>query len=317
MAISINCKHMTKLDSIIENIIKKINQKSKMRIENENLFRKYVLDSLRGKRLITFYNWECPPRILDKDKKGKIFINYCVDLEKVFRGKKIDEYTEIPRVVKEKKREIKILEFLMSLGLKFRFVKIIADTNAYYITPRSCKILGKREVENTLLEFKRKIEKILRKDYRFIETKAFLFTILTKKYQKEYRNAVMEILKILLFRNSYSEIIKDHEVEDRARMSNLSAPDLIKPEIWRKELGYIKKHLGFKDYQRKEMIDFTKRTIATYGAEGMVFDLLSKTKRFSNCAWLNIEEPSRESVEITNCLRNRKGLGKLPMIFPK
>lgn len=277
----------------IDLIIKKINQKSQRPIENEMLFREYILDSLSGKKAITFYNWECPPRVLEKDKKGKIFLNYCVDLEKVFRGEKIDDYTEIPRVVAEKTREIKMLKFLESLGLKFQFIKIVADTNAYYITPESLKISGKKEIESVFAEFEEKIKEILRKDYKNIETQTFLFTVLMKRYQKEYKNAMAEILKIL----------------------NSGNPDLIKPEIWKKQLEYIKKHLGFKDYQRKEMMDFTKRTIATYGAEGVVFDLLSKTRRFSNCVWLNIEEPSLESIEITNCLRNKKNLGKLPMIF--
>lgn len=279
----------------IDSIIKKINQKSQRPIENEKLFREYVLDCLNGKKAITFYNWECPPRILDKDKKGKIFLNFCVDLEKVFKGEKIDDYTETPRVVAEKIKETKILNFLKSLGLKFRFMKIIADTNAYYIMPESLKILGKEKIENTFMEFKKKIDAILKRDYKFIETESVMFTDLIKKYRNEYENAMLDALNDLC--------------SDKT--------GLIKSIIWQNQLKYIKRHLGFKDYQRKEMINFTKKTIATYGAEGVVFDLLSKTKRFSNCVWLNIEEPSLESIEIINCLRNKKGLGKLPMIFPK
>lgn len=279
----------------IDLIIKKINQRSQRPIENEKLFRKYALDSLIGGEAITFYNWECPPRILDKNKSGEIFLNYCVDLEKVFRGEKIDNYTEMPRIVAEKIREIKALNFLESLGIKFRFVKIIADTNAYYITPESLKILGKKEIKNTFLEFKERIEEILSKDYKFIELGIFLFTDLIKKYRKEYESAVAQALNILNSENS----------------------DLVRLKIWKNQLEYIKNHLGFKGNQQKEMIEFTKKVIATYGAEGMIFDLLSKTEQFSNCVWLNIEEPSLESIEITNCLRNRKKLGKLPMIFPK
>lgn len=276
-------------------IIKKINQESQRQIENEKLFRKYILDSLNGEKAITFYNWECPPRILDKDKNGEMFLNYCVDLKKVFRGEKIDEFTEMPRIVAEKRREIKMLKFLKSLGLKFRFVKIIADTNAYYITPESLVILGKKEIKNTFFEFKGRIKEILKKDYKFIKPSVYLFTDLIKIYQKEYENAMVEVLDILNSKNS----------------------DLIGVKIWKKQLKYLKRHLGFKDNQKKEMIEFTKKVIATYGAEGLIFERFSRTKKLSNCVWLNIEEPSLESIEITNCLRSRRNLGKLPMVFLK
>lgn len=279
----------------IDLIIKKIKQNSQMPIEGESLLRSYIYQSLKKGRPITFYNWECPPRILDMDKKGKLFINYCVDLGKIFRGEKLDEYTEIPRIVKEKERENKTLGFLKSLGLKFRLVKVIADTNAYYITPYSLKVSGKKKIKKIFFRFKRKIEIMLKKDYSIAETKAYLFTTLIKEYQKEYEGTFSEALKIL-----------DSDVSK-----------LIKLKTWNQQLQYIKRHLGFKEYQQREIIDFTKRTIATYAAEGIMFNLLAKTKKFSNCVWLNIEEVDQKTIEITNCLRKRKNLGKLPIIFPK
>jgi len=280
---------MNKIDSIIN----KINKKSRIPIESEFLFRKYISESLTGKNLITFYNWECPPRILDADKKGRLFINYCVNLEKIFRGETIDNFTEIPRVVKDKEREIDMLKFLKSLGLKFRFIKLIADTNAYYITPYSLQVLGKEKIKKVFSDFKRKIEEMIRKDYKFVEINTFLFTNLTNKYQKEYENAVFKALDIL-----DSDISK-----------------LIKPKTWNQQKEYIKGHLGFKEYQRKEIIDIAKRTIATYGAEGILFNLLSKTKNFSNCVWMNIEEADQRTIAITNCLRQKSRLANLPMIF--
>lgn len=276
-------------------IINKINKISKIPIESKSLFKRYILESLEGKNLITFYNWECPPRILDVDEKGKTFVDYCVNLEKVFRGEKIDDYTEIPRIVEEKKKEIEILRFLKSLGLKFRFIKLIADTNAYYITPYSLEVSGEEGIEETFLRFKRKIGTILKKDYKFIETKAYLFTTLLKEYRKEYENAFVEALKIL-----------DSDV---SRLINLVT--------WNQQKRYIKGHLGFKEDQQKKIIDITKKTIATYGAEGAIFDLLSKTEGFSNCTWINIEEANKRTIEITNCLRKKKGISELPIIFPK
>ncbi len=271
-------------------ILQKLNKNSQRPIENKTLFKEYIRQSLRGTP-ITFYNWECPPRILDKDKKGRVFLNYSVDLKKVLRGEKLDKYTEIPRVVQKRKRENKILVFLRSLDLNFRFVKIIADTNAYYITPISVEILGKKISEN-FLEFKNEINRIIRKEYR-IKPKVYLFSKLMGKYKQEYDNAFNDILRIL--------------------NSNIS--QLIPVKIWEEQLRYIKNHIGFEESQQGEIVNFSKRAIATYGAEGIVFDLLSKTESFSNCIWLNIEEVSERTVIITNCLRVKKRLGKLPILF--
>lgn len=279
----------------IDFIIKKIKQNSQMSIENEYLLRKYIWECLKKGNSITFYNWECPPRVLDMNKEGRIFVNYCVDLEKIFNGERIDAFTEIPRVVTEKEREIKMLRLLKSLGLKLRFVKIIADTNAYYITPYSLKVLSKQKIKRSFRKFKRKIGEILKRDYRPIKTKSILFTGLLKGFRKEYNSAVGGALEIL----------------------DYTPAKLIKTKTWNKQLEYIERHMGFSSNQQSEIENIAKRTIATYGAEGIIFDLLSKTKEFSNCVWLNIEEVDRKTIEITNCLRKRRNLNELPMIFPK
>ena len=279
----------------IEAILKKINKRSIMPLENEPLFGNYAKDSLECGKMITFFNWECPPRTLDMDKTGNVFLNYCVDLEKIFRGEKLDYYTEMPRVVAQKNREIRALRFLKSLGLKFRFIKIIADTNAYYITPQSLKASGKRKLDDIFSDFKLRIDGILEKDYKDFRTGSLLFTSMIKRYRREYESALSEALSNL----------------------NSGNQGLVRPEIWKKERDYIQEHVGFNASQRESLTEFTKKVIATYAAEGVIFAKLSETDDFSNCVWLNIEEPSFESIEITNCLRNKKGLGKLPMIFPE
>lgn len=274
-------------------IIQQIKQKSKMPIENEFLFRIYIRQSLKNQKIITFYDWECPPRFLDKDKKSKVFINYCADLDKIFNNNNIDKFTEIPRVVKNKKQDNQILKFLKDLGIKFKLVKIIADTNAYYLTPESVNILGKQNVKNSFLEFKNRINQMLEKDYRIIRTKVYLFTELIAKYKKQYQHAFNQALKIL----------------------NANKLNLISEKTWQEQLERIKSHIGLND--KTQIENFAKRIIASYAAEGIIFDLLSKGNILLNCVWLNTKEIDQRTIEITNCLRIKRKISKLPMLFLK
>ncbi|MBI2607393.1 MAG: hypothetical protein HYW51_01045 [Candidatus Doudnabacteria bacterium] len=233
--------------------------------------------------MITFYNWECPPRFLDIDGG----ISYLVDLDKIFKGQKIDKFTELPRVVSQSKREIRILKKLNSLGLKYRFVKIIADTNAYYLTPESLQRYGEQNVKRKFLEFKTKIEGgILKYPAR---TKVFLFTELIKDYQQLYDKSFQKALKLL-------------------------KQDKLVSKWWiAEQLKRTKEHVGINEAEKLQ--EFCFRTIASYAAEGLVFGRLSKTRFFANCVWLNIEEADERTITITNSLRIKEGKDPLPMLF--
>lgn len=280
-------------------IIKKIEKNSQKSIENNFLLKQYIEELLSGKKLITFYEWECPPRILDMDKKGKIFVNYCVDLDKVFRGEKLDKHSKIPRVIRNKKREENFLLFLKNSELKFRFIRIIADTNAYYLTPISLKILEKKKIENKFLELKEKIKKEFRKNDAIQKnvclSDVYLFTDLINRYRKKYEETLNNSLRIL----------------------ESSPANLISKKTWEELLKFIEKYMGFQRSQQKEILDFTKRYVATYATEGIIMELLSKTDKLSNCVWLNFAETEQEVIEATNCMRKKMNLENLPMIFPK
>ncbi|MFA6918979.1 MAG: hypothetical protein WC244_02590 [Patescibacteria group bacterium] len=270
-------------------ILQKIKDNSLRDIENLELIYKYIENNSRQGQLLTFYNWECPPRFMDY-KDGKAFINYDMDLQDVFDGKKSDEFTELPRVVESRDREIAILQFLQNLGLRFHFVKIIADTNAYYLTPESLNILGEVKIKNKFEEFKNLIIQEVRKYPLPVEV--CLFTELMKPYRSDYDkyfNYALDILK----RNP--EVLLDSKI--------------INEQIIR-----TRKHIGINE---NDANDFALRTIASYGAEGMIFDLLSQTGKFSNCVWFNIEEVDERTITITNCIREIFGKGKLPMVFLK
>ena len=281
---------MQKINLILETIEKN----SQRPIENKGLLKKYLKQSIDGGEIITFYNWECPPRILSVDKNGEIFVNYCVDTDKIFKGKKIDKYTEIPRAIKEKDSENKMLSVLLSLGLKIRFIKVIADTNAYYLTPNSLKIIGKKKIQSALFDFKSKIKEVSEKNY-IINPRIYFFSKLMLKYKKEYEKYFYEALKIF----------------------NLGTDKLVSRKIWKLEMQHLENHIGLQKMGEREKEKFAQRVIASYAAEGMVFDLLSKQRNLSNCVWLNVGEATTEVIKITNCLKVRKNLEKLPMIFPR
>jgi len=273
----------------VKKIIALIEKNSKRPIENKKAFEKYLLESIIKNKKITFYNWECPPRFLDIDKNGKYFVNYDVDLKKIFKSKKIDNFTEFPRVVEEPDEEIKTLLFLKSMGIKYRFVKVIADTNAFYITPESIKILGKIKIKKKYAEFKKLIQQSLKK-YP-ISVKVCFFTDLIKKDKAKYDE---------IYLNSKNILKKDTQ--------KLLAKKIIVDQIKR-----TRDHVGI--LGKKEAFDFAINTIATYAAEGIVFDKLSKTPKFSNCVWLNNHEVDDRTIQITNCYRRKLKFGNLPMVF--
>jgi len=269
--------------------IEKLNKISAKPLENPELIARYIEDSLSNDTVVTFYNWECPPRFIDQSNTGEPFINYCVDLEKVSQGDKIDRYTEIPRVIERGPDEKKILKYLAGIGIKYRFVKLIADTNALYITPESVNQLGKDKILKANQDFKKFVERKA-SDYP-IPVTVYLYTELIQPFQKEYNDYYQEAM---------AKLDKD-------------IGKLVPENAYQAQLTRTRDHVGIKDDQWVK--SFTDRTIATYAAEGMVFNKLSKTDNFSNCVWFNIEEANDRTVTITNCLRERNNLGHLPMLF--
>lgn len=270
-------------------ILEKIEKISVRKVENPELLSNYIEQSLSNKKLITFYNWECPPRFLDKNNEIP-FINYDVDLRKILAGKKVDKYTEIPRAVEKHDEEKNILKFLKNIGLNFRFVKIIADTNASYLTPESQKIMNKALIQRRFNEFKKIIEDTT-DDYP-TKTKVSFFTDLVGNNIGKYEE---------VFYNTLSALHKNPN-------------SLLDKIVIEKQLERTINHVGI---DGKEWLEsFTLKTIASYGAEGIIFDIISKRSSTSNCVWLNIEEINERTIIITNFIRKKYKISNLPMIFP-
>lgn len=266
-------------------MIKLIEERSKRPFENEKLISKYLDGSIYKNEPIVFYDWECPPRRLVFNKKTGYFLNFNIDLKKIFRKIKEDEFIELPRAMDA--RERRILSFLKTLIPNFYFVKIVADTNAYYLSPSSLKIYNPKQIKNKFLDFKSKIKKAIA-GYP-VATKVILASKFFKNYGKEYTNYFKEALA--LFK-------KTSPANQR---------------LLTKQLERNREHLGLED--KKFNKAFSKKVIASYAAEGMVFWLLSQKEKNSNYIWLNIAEADKRTVEMTNFLRKKKRIELLPMIF--
>lgn len=266
-----------------DQILAKIERKSKLPIQNKKAVGFYIK---KGER-ITFFDFECPPRFIDRDCQGREFANYLVDLKSIFQKGKIDQFTELPRVIRNRTKEVKILRFLKSSGLNFCFVKIVADTNLNYITPETTEIIDTERIKKRFKEFRNRVQKAAR-SYP-VPVKVILFSDLIKNFQTEYDSAFSKAFRLL------------------------KKEKLISNKILQAQIRRTKKHVGL----RQRILEFSQRTIATYAAEGIVFDLLSKTKNFPNCVWLNFEEADKRTVAIINCLRRKSGLGNLPMVCLK
>lgn len=273
----------------VEEIIKQIEKQSIRPIENRALFGRYVLESLNQNIPVTFYNWECPPRRISKAKNGAEFIDYNINLKNIFAGKRMDVYTELPRVIERRMEEIKILTFLRELDFPCRFVKLVADTNAYYLTPESLRITGKENILKKFSEFKILITQQV-SSYP-LKTNVRLFTELMSPFADTYKNVYGTSLKIL-----------------RREPKSLLSKDLLREQKVR-----TRQHIGIKNQSWN--VGFSFRTISTYAAEGVVLSLLSDTKDFSNCVWLNNHEIDERTIKITNCYRRKIGLADLPMVF--
>ncbi len=255
----------------------KIEALSKKSMENPSLIEQYLNKATAPNEEIVFFDWECPPRFINK-KNGKEFVDFNVDYKMIFNKKKIDQFTEIPRTVSNKRAERNLIKKLKNIGIKFCLVKFIADLNYELFFGRR-QTAKAEQAKLKFKEFKKCLEDELKT--RAVETKFFLFSDFLKE-----NGALLE------YRNIYKKAL-------RIRPTKLG-------KIWLAQITRTKNHLGLTNQKVIETI--SRRTIASYAAEGMILEILNQP-----FVWLNFAESDKRTIFITNLLRNEK----LPMIFPK
>ena len=196
----------------------------------------------------TYYSWECPPRVL---AEGKI-LDFRVNLDQIFKGIKTDSFTELPKIIEFRDIEEKILA---NLG-ENEYCKIIADTNAYSLSPESIKLIGEEEIRKIFKQFREEIKIRCDEFYGFGKVKVVLFTDLIKDYLDEYKILLAE------YSNKIEQLATKEELEG------------VK--------NHLKEHVGMKE----GLEEFTKKVICSYIVEGIIIPRV-----LQNPIWINFDEP--------------------------
>lgn len=241
---------------------------------------------------ITFYSWECPPRQIQYDSEGERWVNFDIDIDLVVNGKKLDKYTELPRLTTQPEKEKWFINTIIEANPKATYIKLIADTNGLYLYKRSREILGDKKIKDLAQKFQ---SLLILKANVLLPTnspKIVLYSSLQKNFRPEY-----EMFFNLVFRGfdkKESELVSNNIIN-----------------YWADRINY---HVGLTKKDRSEREDLLKRIIASYAAEGMLFQLFSQSGIMSNPVWVNWEERP-ESSRTTEILRERYGIMKLPTIY--
>lgn len=260
-------------------------EKIKEKIKENNT---YFAKALRKKEPISFFDWECPPRKLRIDKKGQIWFDFDLPLEKIVNGQKVDEFTELPKILTKEKETREILSIMEKNYSGTSLIKLVADTNWLYLYPQTLKNIGKKRLKEIAKEFEFLLQKKSNEMFGRNKIRVINFTRLQEGFEKEYKLAFDEAIE------NYERIV----------------PDKIKKR-WE---NYLVIHVGLSKKERSYRKKLTKRVIASYAAEGIIFDLLDKAKIMPNPVLINFDEPifAVESMEI---LRKKRGIKPLLKIF--
>lgn len=240
---------------------------------------------------ISFYSWECPPRQIKVDKKNGRWVNFDIDIKSIVEGKKLDEFTELPRLTSQWKKEKWFIETIVNQNPNATYTKIIADTNGIYLYTKSKEIMGEKKISFLSSKFKRYLESKSKELLGNSSPNLVLYTKFQGKFKREYE--------------MFFDLIS----------GSIEAGDGIAPkELLDYWMDRMINHIGLAEKDKQERLDVLKRVIASYAAEGMVFELLNNSNILPNPVWVNWEEKP-ESAQTTELLRERYSLSPIPVIY--
>lgn len=253
---------------------------------------KFIKSALRSKKPVSFFSWECPPRKIIVDNKNGRWVTFEVNIKDIVNGKKLDDYTEIPRITSKPEQERWFINKVLPKFENSRYIKIIADTNAEYIYRRSFEILGKKIIVKLSEIFKKELEIKTKKLLGNQTPQFYLYTKFQKIYKRRY--------------NQYYYLVYNSLSKTNSK--------LVKPNIYKAWYKCMFDHIGFSEKDKEEREDVMKRAIASYAAEGMLFELLNKKGVLPNPVWVNWEEKPN-LARASNILRKENGIEALPIIY--
>lgn len=261
-------------------------------IESQNRLQSILKESFLDRKMISFYDWECPPRQIQTEENGSKWVNFDVDLCSVVAGEKLDRYTELPKIISKKRLISKILKILNSSGIKYRFYMLVADTNVSYLYPDSLRRVGYKRIMELSLSFRDLLQKKADVIYGKNKINVLLYTYLQNEFKGEYEK---------YFRVIYQDL-------DSKKFLFVPRKTLMD---WRE---YLTGHVGLTNDLERQKEDLAKRVIASYAAEGIVFSFLDKFGIFPNPVWVNLEEPVFSGAT-TELLRKKQGIFPFPKLY--
>lgn len=241
---------------------------------------------------ISFYSWECPPRQVQESPQYGRWVNFDLNLETIVKGNKLDQYTELPRLTTQPEQENWFIQTVVKKNNQATYTKIVADTNATYLFIKSGKILGEKKIAALSKKFRALLEKEANRLLGKNAPPIILFTALQKDFKAEYD----------LFFNLVCQSFQGNQ--------SRFVPQPI-TRAWQK---CLLDHIGLTKKDKAEKSDVLGRIIASYAAEGMIFELISQTGILPNPVWVNWEE-ELNLAQTTDVLRKRYGLESMPKLY--
>lgn len=236
---------------------------------------------------VSFFDWECPPRVKKVDSDGKIWFDFDLPLEKIVDGEMIDEFTELPKIITKEKETREILELLKEREA-LPLTKFVADTNWLYLYPETLKRMDLGRLKEISNRFVQLLQQKADEMFGVGMIKMVNYTDVQDRFRSDYEAAFETIMK------EYDYLVP--EGNKRA---------------WEE---FIVPHVGLQPEEIEYRKGLTKRVIASYAAEGIVFDLLEQNRIFSNPFWICLDEPEFVG-DTTEILRKEKEIDPFPKIF--
>jgi len=246
-----------------------------------------ILKNSNKSNCFSYFDWECPPRKKEVDENGEIWFDFDLPLEKIVSGQKVNEFTELPKILEKEKETKEILSILEKYNA-LPLIKLVADTNWLYLYPRTLEKVGEKRLKKIADRFEFLLQEKSDEMFGKNKIRVINFTRFQKRFEREYGQAFNGIVE------NYEKIV----------------PDKIKKK-WE---NYLASHVGLPEKEKSYRKELAKKAVASYVAEGIIFDLLDKRGLFPNPFWICVDEPEFVG-NTTEILRKEKGIRPFPKIF--
>lgn len=246
--------------------------------------KKLLLNYLKNDS-VTFYVWECMPSKTTIDKDNQVFFDFDINIDDSINKSKFSRLIKVER---------KFFALLNKYKLNYKFYIFTADTNPSIMYPESKVRYSSKQLESLSRSFQKQLQK--RADTLLDKNKAVVlrFSKIMNKYLPIYQktfNQIYNDLSIDLYKNKW-----------------------VNSRLSKQVIKHLSNHIDIPMDLKAELEERACRYLASYAAEGMVFNMLNKIYKFKNLVWINNEivGPSAAATELA---LKKTGQSGTPIIF--